>query len=45
MEEIACQKDHVDISFLGQAHDFIEGFPTIIAPDRIAFVVADMIVR
>jgi hypothetical protein len=45
VEEIACQKDHVDISFLGQAHDFVEGFPAVVASDMVAFVVSNMIVR
>lgn len=45
MEEIAGQKNHVDIPFLGQAHNLVKGFPTVVAPNRIALVIADMIVR
>lgn len=44
MEEISSEQNHVDVSFSGQAHDFIESLPTVVAPDRVAFVVADMIV-
>lgn len=45
VEKVACKKDHVDIAFAGQAHDFVESFPAVIAPDRVAFGIADMVVR
>jgi hypothetical protein len=45
VEQIACQEYHVDVSFLGQAHDFVKSFPAVVAPDRVAFIVADMIIR
>lgn len=44
MEEIAGEQDHVDVVFSSEAHDFVEGFPAIVATDRITFVVADMAV-
>jgi hypothetical protein len=45
VEQITSQKNHVNLSFLGQAHDLVESFPTVVTPDRVAFVVSDMIVR
>lgn len=44
MKEISGEQHHVDIVFLGQAHDFVETFPAVISPNRVSFVVADMIV-
>ena len=44
MEEIAREKNHVDVTLLGEAHDLVEGLPAVVATDCIAFAVADMIV-
>ena len=45
VEKVTSQKDHVDIAFPRQAHDFVESFPAIVATDGVAFAIADMIVR
>lgn len=44
MEQITGQENHVDIPSLGQLHDFVEGLPAIVATNRVALIIADMIV-
>lgn len=44
MEQVSREQDHVDISFLGQTHHFVEALPAIVTPDRITLVVTDMVV-
>lgn len=44
MEQIPRQENHVDILFFGHTHHLMETLPTIISPDGISLVVADMIV-
>ena len=44
MEKIASKQYHIGIALVGQAHDFMEGFPAIVAANMITFVVSDMIV-
>lgn len=44
MKEIASEKDHVDVTLLGQTHYFVERFPAVVAPDGVPLVVAHMIV-
>jgi len=44
MEEVARKENHVHISLLGQAHDFMEGLPTVISTDWISLCIADMVV-
>lgn len=44
MKKVSCEEDHVDISFFGQAHDFMEAFPAVVASDWVALIVANMIV-
>ena len=45
VEKVTSQKDHVDIAFPRQAHDFVESLPTVIATNWVAFAIADMVVR
>jgi hypothetical protein len=45
VEKVTCQENHVDIAFPRQAHDFVECLPAVIAADRVAFSVSDMIIR
>ena len=44
VEEVAGQKNHVDVAFFGQAHDFVEGLPAVVAAVGVSLVVADMVV-
>lgn len=44
VEKIAGQEDHVYITFLCRAHDFVESLPTVISADWISFAIADMVV-
>ena len=44
VKEIACEKHHVDITLSSEAHHLMETLPTVIAPDRVSFVVPDMVV-
>lgn len=44
MEQVSSQEDHINISFLGQAHYFVEALPAVVPTDGISLVVADMII-
>lgn len=44
VEEIAGEQDHIHVPLLSSGHDLVEGFPTIIAADRVSLAIANMIV-
>lgn len=44
VEKVTSEKDHIDVASLGELHDFVESLPAIVATNRIAFIVANMIV-
>lgn len=44
MEQVTAKQYHVDVSLLRQAHDFMEAFPAVVAPNVVSFVVANMTV-
>jgi hypothetical protein len=44
MEKITGEQDHVDVTLLGERHDFVETLPAVVPADRIPLVVPDMIV-
>jgi hypothetical protein len=45
VEKVTRQENHVDIAFPRQAHDFVESLPAVIAADRVAFSISDMVIR
>ena len=44
VEEVATKEDHVDITSLGELHDLIKGTPTVILPNGISLLVANMVI-
>jgi hypothetical protein len=44
MKEISGKQNHINISFLGQAHDLVEALPAVISTNGIPLIVPDVVV-
>lgn len=44
MEEVSSEKNHVNITFFGETHNFMETLPAVVATDGVALIVSDMII-
>jgi len=44
VEEVTREQNHVNISFFGKTHNLMKTSPAVVASDRVALIVANMIV-